>query len=67
MVHSHVLAALALGLVRRGMRPKIFLQGYCEATHGISETVLSLLPMRAQDIWNALSERFEDETRPAAV
>ncbi len=52
---------------QENLRAKIFLQGYCEATHGISETVLSLLPMRAQDIWNALTERSENTPRPAAV
>lgn len=30
--------------------PRVYLQGYCEDTHGISETVLSLLPVRARDI-----------------
>lgn len=30
------------------LRPRVFLQGYCEDTHGISETVLSLLPVRAR-------------------
>ncbi|MEM8961638.1 MAG: SidA/IucD/PvdA family monooxygenase [Acidobacteriota bacterium] len=28
----------------------IYLQGYCEDTHGISETVLSLIPIRAREI-----------------
>ena len=30
--------------------PGVYLQGYCEETHGISETVLSLLPVRAARI-----------------
>lgn len=37
-----------------GFAPGIYLQGYCEATHGISETVLSLLPIRALDIYRSL-------------
>jgi L-ornithine N5-oxygenase len=32
----------------------VYLQGYAEDTHGISETVLSLLPVRAQNIFDAL-------------
>lgn len=35
-------------------QPKVYLQGYCEPTHGISETVLSLLPIRAQDVYRSL-------------
>lgn len=30
--------------------PKIYLQGYCEPTHGFSEVVLSLLPVRSASI-----------------
>ncbi len=37
-----------------GFEAGVYLQGYLEATHGISETVLSLLPMRAQDIVDSL-------------
>ncbi|RMH23364.1 MAG: monooxygenase [Acidobacteria bacterium] len=33
-----------------GFKPRVYLQGFCEDTHGISETVLSLLPVRAEDI-----------------
>lgn len=42
---------------RPGFAPGVYLQGYCEATHGISETVLSLLPVRAQDIVRSVLER----------
>ncbi|MBO3740237.1 lysine N(6)-hydroxylase/L-ornithine N(5)-oxygenase family protein [Actinoplanes flavus] len=34
-------------------RPKIFLQGYAEATHGFSEVLLSLMPFRAAEIVDA--------------
>jgi L-ornithine N5-monooxygenase len=37
-------------------KPKVFLQGYCEDTHGISDTLLSLLPIRAGKIVDALLE-----------
>jgi L-ornithine N5-oxygenase len=33
---------------------RVFLQGFAEQTHGASETVLSLLPMRAGDILRSL-------------
>lgn len=36
------------------LTPRIFLQGFAEDTHGASETVLSLLPMRAGDILKSL-------------
>lgn len=39
---------------RPGFSPGVYLQGFCEATHGISETVLSLLPVRAQEIVDSL-------------
>lgn len=42
---------------RAGFAPGVYLQGYCESTHGISETVLSLLPVRAQDILRSLLAR----------
>lgn len=37
-----------------GFSPKIYLQGYCEQSHGISETVLSLLPVRAREIQRSI-------------
>jgi L-ornithine N5-oxygenase len=33
-----------------GFRPKVFLQGLCESTHGLSDTLLSVLPLRAGEI-----------------
>ncbi len=38
-----------------GFQPKVYLQGYCEDTHGIGETVLSLLPVRAREILDSIS------------
>lgn len=38
--------------------PGIFLQGFAENTHGASETVLSLLPVRAGDILASLLDRL---------
>ncbi len=34
--------------------PRVYLQGFAESTHGASETVLSLLPMRAGDILRSI-------------
>lgn len=42
---------------RPGFSAGVYLQGYGESTHGISETVLSLLPIRAQDIVDSLLAR----------
>lgn len=39
---------------RPDFAPGVYLQGYCESTHGISETVLSLLAVRAQDVLASL-------------
>jgi len=36
--------------------PKIFLQGLCENTHGLSDTLLSLLPIRVSEILEELLE-----------
>jgi L-ornithine N5-monooxygenase len=48
-----------------GLAPGVYLQGYCEESHGISETVLSLLPVRAQDILRSLLARAAE--RPEAL
>ncbi|WP_420006630.1 lysine N(6)-hydroxylase/L-ornithine N(5)-oxygenase family protein [Arenibacterium sp. LLYu02] len=37
-----------------GFRPRLFLQGLCEATHGLSDTLLSVLPLRAEEIATSL-------------
>lgn len=47
-------------------RANVFLQGYCESTHGISETVLSLLPVRAGDIARSLHASREELGRVRA-
>lgn len=37
-----------------GFLPRVYLQGFSEETHGASETVLSLLPVRAGDILRSM-------------
>jgi len=39
---------------RDGFAPRVYLQGFAEPTHGASETVLSLLPIRAGDILRSI-------------
>jgi L-ornithine N5-monooxygenase len=39
---------------RPEFRPSIHMQGYSEATHGLSDTLLSVLPIRAEEIANSL-------------
>jgi L-ornithine N5-oxygenase len=43
--------------------PGVFLQGFAEGTHGASETVLSLLPIRAGDILASLLARRASAVR----
>jgi L-ornithine N5-oxygenase len=38
-----------------GFAPRVYLQGFSEDMHGASETVLSLLPVRAEDILRSLA------------
>jgi len=44
--------------------PKIFLQGICETTHGFSDTLLSILPIRAYQVVDELanSNGFSDHS-----
>ncbi len=44
----------------KNFAPQIFLQGFCEHTHGLSDTLLSVLPMRSKEIHDELSrERLQ--------
>ncbi|HEX4955028.1 MAG TPA: SidA/IucD/PvdA family monooxygenase [Thermoanaerobaculia bacterium] len=49
---------------RPGFEAKVYLQGDCEESHGISETVLSLVPQRAQDILASLKGVLAAEATP---
>lgn len=42
-----------IGTQQRFM-PQLFLQGFCEDTHGLSDTLLSTLPIRSYDILKSL-------------
>ncbi len=37
-----------------GFAPGIYLQGFCESTHGLSDAVLSVLPIRSREIADSL-------------
>jgi len=41
---------------------KIFLQGCCESSHGLSDTLLSILAVRSQEIVEALLEKSAEES-----
>ncbi len=41
-------------LTRPSFAPGIFFQGFCEDTHGLSDTLLSILPARSYEILQAL-------------
>lgn len=47
-----------------GCHANVFLQGCCEETHGLSDTLLSILAVRSQEVVDALLRR---EKRPAAA
>ena len=41
-------------LTKPAFAPGIFFQGFCEETHGLSDTLLSVLPARSYEIFQAL-------------
>jgi L-ornithine N5-oxygenase len=41
--------------------PKIWLQGLSEASHGLSDTLLSVLPIRAHELANSLQETIMEQ------
>lgn len=45
-------------------QPTIFLQGACEASHGLSDTLLSVLAVRADEIGQALSTALGNPADP---
>lgn len=45
----------------------VFLQGCCEQTHGLSDTLLSILPVRSQEIADALVERLQPSASSACL
>jgi len=52
---------------RPGFAPEVFLQGFCEDTHGLSDTLLSVLPVRSSEILQALLENRAQALEPAGA
>jgi L-ornithine N5-oxygenase len=52
---------------RPGFAPEVFLQGFCEDTHGLSDTLLSVLPVRSFEILQALLRNRVQAEEPAGV
>ncbi|WP_426111228.1 lysine N(6)-hydroxylase/L-ornithine N(5)-oxygenase family protein [Pseudomonas sp. DSP3-2-2] len=78
-LHRHLLAPLAEYMgdfeVSRDYRIKtdarcqasVYMQGFCEASHGLSDTLLSVLPIRADEIAASLYANVAQSNRGAAV
>lgn len=45
----------------------IYMQGFCESSHGLSDTLLSVLPIRADEIATSLYANVKDAGRDQAV
>lgn len=50
-----------------GFRPAVFLQGACEATHGLSDTLLSIIAIRTGEIGEALLQCAQPAAMRLAV
>ena len=50
-------------VAKPGFAPEVFLQGFCEDTHGLSDTLLSVLPLRSAEILEALVESRAEAER----
>ncbi|MNJ16745.1 L-ornithine 5-monooxygenase [compost metagenome] len=52
-------------LANHGFKAAVYLQGFCEASHGLSDTLLSVLPIRAREIGESLYQTLgKTATRP---
>ena len=47
--------------------PGIYLQGYCEDSHGLSDTLLSVLAVRSEEILTSLVTHTDRQPEPEAV
>ncbi len=73
--HEHLLAGVQPWLdgfegerdyrlrTRANFQPGIYLQGYCEPTHGLSDTLLSILATRSAEIATSLLARAPEQTK----
>ncbi|MBE7376784.1 lysine N(6)-hydroxylase/L-ornithine N(5)-oxygenase family protein [Pseudomonas lopnurensis] len=49
------------------LKATIYLQGFCENTHGLSDTLLSVLPVRSEEIGKSLYRALEENATPASL
>ncbi|TBU88043.1 ornithine monooxygenase [Stutzerimonas kirkiae] len=50
------------------LQAPIYLQGFCESTHGLSDTLLSVLPIRSEEIGKALYQNLgKNRSEPLAT
>lgn len=54
-------------LSRPQMRANVYLQGFCETSHGLSDTLLSVLPARAEEISHSLYQHLGKAREPRPV
>ncbi|AJE48693.1 lysine N(6)-hydroxylase/L-ornithine N(5)-oxygenase family protein [Celeribacter indicus] len=52
--------------MKDGFSPAVFVQGYSEVSHGLSDTLLSVLAQRSAEIVETLSDLFDDRQAVAA-
>ncbi|MFJ2545435.1 lysine N(6)-hydroxylase/L-ornithine N(5)-oxygenase family protein [Pseudomonas sp. NPDC087612] len=52
-------------LASSDLQAAVYLQGFCEATHGLSDTLLSVLPIRAAEIGQSLYDTLGKQAVPA--
>lgn len=48
-------------------KPAIYMQGFCEPTHGLSDTLLSVLPYRSEEIVLSLYEHLQGRSKGLEV
>lgn len=48
------------------LKAGIYLQGFCEATHGLSDTLLSVLPIRSEEIGQAIYRSATKVSEPTS-
>ncbi|MNP41137.1 L-ornithine 5-monooxygenase [compost metagenome] len=49
------------------LQAAVYLQGFCEASHGLSDTLLSVLPARAAEIGQSLYHSLAHKAQPVPL
>lgn len=63
-LHDFVVDRDYRALASDDLQAAVYLQGFCENSHGLSDTLLSVLPMRANEIGQSLYQALSSQ-RPA--